>query len=138
MCNFREEDFLNFSQSESIIGPSRHIGFPNGTKITKNIQNHPSNISTKIGSEWISGLSEIEINVKVLSIYGCRWREQTPSDIKSSPDPKGQVSELKIQNTSLYIHTIWLPEVPGCWNEDLVFSWLVFLLNCLLAQYYKR
>jgi hypothetical protein len=31
--DFREKDFLNFSQSESIIGPRRHVKLPHETKI---------------------------------------------------------------------------------------------------------
>jgi hypothetical protein len=44
------EDFLNFDQSEHIIGPGSLVGFPISTKNTNLVYDHPMNISAKFGS----------------------------------------------------------------------------------------
>jgi hypothetical protein len=42
--------FLNFDQSEHIMGPGSHVGFPISTKNTNLVYDHPVNISAKFGS----------------------------------------------------------------------------------------
>jgi hypothetical protein len=50
MCGFGEEDLWNFSQSESINGPSSHIEYPNIKKIIKNVRTN----QVKLVSSMIS------------------------------------------------------------------------------------
>jgi hypothetical protein len=56
--------FLNFSQSEHVIGPGSHVEFPIYTKNTNLVEDHPMNISGKFGSILFSGFREEEFNVK--------------------------------------------------------------------------
>jgi hypothetical protein len=42
--SFREEDLLNFSQSEHIIGLGSHVEYPTGTKNRNFVEDHPRNI----------------------------------------------------------------------------------------------
>jgi hypothetical protein len=49
------EDFLNFDQSEHIMGPGSHVGFPISTKNKKLVYDHPMNISAKFGSNLLCG-----------------------------------------------------------------------------------
>ena len=50
---FRQEDFLNFSQSEHVIGPSNHVEFPIFTKNTNLVEDHPMNIYVWLKSvQW--------------------------------------------------------------------------------------
>jgi hypothetical protein len=39
-----QEDFLNFDQSEHIMGPVSHVGFQISTKNTNLVEDHPMNI----------------------------------------------------------------------------------------------
>ena len=50
LSGFQQEDFLNFDQSEHIMGPGSHVGFPISTKNTILVYDHPMNISAKFGS----------------------------------------------------------------------------------------
>jgi hypothetical protein len=50
--SFREEDLWNFSQSEHIIGPGSHVEYPTRTKNSNFVEDHPSNIPAKFGSNW--------------------------------------------------------------------------------------
>ena len=63
--SFRE-DLWNFSQSEHIIGPGSHVGYPTGTKNSNSVEDHPRNIPAKFGSNWPSGFGEEAWNVKSL------------------------------------------------------------------------
>jgi hypothetical protein len=64
--SFREEDLWNFSQSEHIIGPGSDVEYPNGTKNSNIVEDHPKNIPAKFGSNWPSGFGEEAWNVKSL------------------------------------------------------------------------
>jgi hypothetical protein len=64
--SFREEDLWNFSQSEHIIGPGSHVEYPTRTKNSNFVEDHPSNIPAKFGSNWPSGFGEEAWNVKSL------------------------------------------------------------------------
>jgi hypothetical protein len=76
--NFREEDLWNFSQSEHIIGPGSHIGYPTGTKNSNFVEDHPRNIPAKFGSNRPSGFREEPWNVK--SLQTTDNRRQTTDD----------------------------------------------------------
>ena len=67
--SFREEDLWNFSQSEHIICPGSHVGYPTGTKNSNVVEDHPKNIPAKFGYNWPSGFGEEAWNVK--KVY--RW-----------------------------------------------------------------
>ena len=54
LSGFLQEDFLNFDQSEHIMGPSSHVGFPISAKNTNLVEDHPVNISGKIGCSAVS------------------------------------------------------------------------------------
>ena len=56
--SFREEDLLNFSQSEHIIGPGSHVEYPTGTKNRDFVEDYPRNIPAKFGSNWPSRFGE--------------------------------------------------------------------------------
>jgi uncharacterized cupin superfamily protein len=58
------EDFLNFDQSEHIMGPGSHVGFPISTKNKKLVYDHPMNISAKFGSNLLCGFRKKDENVK--------------------------------------------------------------------------
>jgi hypothetical protein len=45
-----QEDFLNFDQSEHIMGPGSHVGFPISAKIKNLVYDLPMNISAS--SDW--------------------------------------------------------------------------------------
>jgi hypothetical protein len=60
---FWQEDFLNFSQSEHVIGPGSHVEFPIYTKNTNLVEDHPMNIYGKFGWNLFSGFREEELNV---------------------------------------------------------------------------
>jgi hypothetical protein len=47
LSGFLQEDFLNFSQSEHVIGPGSHVEFPIYTKNL--VEDHPMNIYGKFG-----------------------------------------------------------------------------------------
>ena len=64
--SFREENLWNFSQSEHIIGPGSHVGYPTWTKNSNFVEDHPRNIPAKFGSNWPSGFREEAWNVKSL------------------------------------------------------------------------
>jgi hypothetical protein len=42
--SFNKEDFLNFDQSEHIMGPGSHVGFPISAKNKNLVYDHPMNI----------------------------------------------------------------------------------------------
>jgi hypothetical protein len=81
--SFREEDLWNFSQSEHIIGPGRHVERATGTKNWDFVEDHSRNIPAKFGSNWPSGFGEEAWNVKslqttddgrqVMAIVWSRW-----------------------------------------------------------------
>jgi hypothetical protein len=60
----RLPDFLNFDQSEHIIGPGSHVGFPISTKNTNLVYGPPMNISAKFGSNLFCGFRKKDDNVK--------------------------------------------------------------------------
>ena len=65
ILNFRSaNDFLNFDQSEHIIGPESNVGFPISTKNTDRVYDHPMNISAKFGSNLFCGFRIKDENVK--------------------------------------------------------------------------
>ena len=47
--------FFNFDQSEHIMGPGSHVGFPISAKNKILIYDHPMNISAKFGSNLFCG-----------------------------------------------------------------------------------
>jgi hypothetical protein len=49
-------------QSEHIIGPGSHVGFPICTKITNLVEDLPMNISVKFGPNLFSGFREEDEN----------------------------------------------------------------------------
>ena len=55
---FGFSQFINFSQSEHIIGPGSHVEYPTGTKNRNFVEDHPKNIPAKFGSNWPSGFGE--------------------------------------------------------------------------------
>lgn len=59
-CGYREY-FWELSQSESRIGPSSHVKFPNENLL--NVEDYPGNIYTKVGSTLASGF--------VINILNC-------------------------------------------------------------------
>jgi len=97
----QKEDFGNFSQWESIIGHSRHVDFPNETKIIENAGHHPSSISTKFSSNCASGLWEIDWMLKAC---GCRrwWPPTADAPWLQYLTRTFGAGELKILNIDLY------------------------------------
>ena len=59
-----EKIFWNFGQSEHIMGPGSHVGFPISAKNKNLVYDHPMNISGKFGSNLFSGFREEDLNVK--------------------------------------------------------------------------
>ena len=49
LSSFWQEDFQSFNQSEHIIGPGSHVGFPISAKNNNLVYDHPMNISAKFG-----------------------------------------------------------------------------------------
>jgi hypothetical protein len=45
-------DFSNFDQSEHIMGPGSHFGFPISAKNKNLVYDHPMNISSKFDSNF--------------------------------------------------------------------------------------
>ena len=64
LVGFWQEDFLNFSQSEHVIGPGSHVEFPIYTKNTNLVEDHPMNTYGKFGWNLFCGFREEELNVK--------------------------------------------------------------------------
>ena len=56
--------FLNFDQSEHIMGPGSHVGFPISAKNKKLVYDHPMNISAQFGSNLFCGFRKKDENVK--------------------------------------------------------------------------
>jgi hypothetical protein len=67
--SFWQEDFQSFNQSEHIIGPGSHVGFPICTKITNLVEDHPMNISAKFGPNLFSGFRDEDENMKSLQTW---------------------------------------------------------------------
>jgi hypothetical protein len=51
-----------FDQSEHIMGPSSHVGFPISAKNKKLVYDHPMNISAKFGSNLFCGFRKKDEN----------------------------------------------------------------------------
>ena len=66
LSSFWQEDFQSFNQSEHIIGPGGHVGFPICTKITNLVEDLQMNISAKFGPNQFSGFKEEEESMKSL------------------------------------------------------------------------
>jgi hypothetical protein len=66
LSSFWQEDFQSFNQSEQIIGPGSHVGFPICTKITNLVKDLQMNISAKFGPNLFSGFREEDENMKSL------------------------------------------------------------------------
>ena len=66
LSSFWQEDFQSFNQSEHIIGPGSHVGFPICTKITNLVEDLPMNISAKFGLNLFCGFREEDENMKSL------------------------------------------------------------------------
>ena len=64
LSGFQQEDFKNFDQSEHIMGPGSHVGFPISTKNKNLVYDHPMNISAKFGSNLFCGFRKKDENVK--------------------------------------------------------------------------
>ena len=75
LSSFCQEDFQSFNQSEHIISPCSHVGFPNCTKITNLVEDLQMNISAKFGPNLFSGFREEDENMKSL-------QTQTTTDAK--------------------------------------------------------
>ena len=58
LSSFWQEDFQSFNQSEHIIDPGSHVGFPICTKITNLVEDLPMNISAKFDSNLFNGFRE--------------------------------------------------------------------------------
>jgi hypothetical protein len=50
-----------YDQSEHIIGPGSHVGFPISTKNTNLVYDHPMNISAKFGSNLFCGFRKKDV-----------------------------------------------------------------------------
>jgi hypothetical protein len=50
-----KQDFLNFDQSEHIMGHGSHVGFPISAKNKNLVYDHPMNISAKFSSNLFCG-----------------------------------------------------------------------------------
>jgi hypothetical protein len=62
LSGFYQEDFLNFNQSEHIMGPGSHVGFPISAKNKNLVYDHPMNISAqKTQNIFESNLAEMFI-----------------------------------------------------------------------------
>jgi hypothetical protein len=61
---FLTRRFSKFQQSEHVIGPGSHVEFPIYAKNTNLAEDHPMNMSGKIGWYLFSGFREEELNVK--------------------------------------------------------------------------
>ena len=61
---FLQEDFLNFDQSEHIMDPGSHVGFPISAKNKNLVYDHPMNNSAKFGSNLFCGFRNKDENVK--------------------------------------------------------------------------
>jgi hypothetical protein len=68
LSSFWQEDFQSFNQSEHIIGPGSHVGFPICTKITNLVEDPPMNISAKFGPNLFNGFREEDENMKSLQM----------------------------------------------------------------------
>ena len=55
---------LNFDQSEHIMCPGSHVGFPISAKNQNLVYDHPMNISGKFGWNLFSGFREEDLKVK--------------------------------------------------------------------------
>ena len=55
LSGFQQEDLKNFDQSEHIMGPGSHVGFPISAKYKNLVYDHPMNISAKFGSNLFCG-----------------------------------------------------------------------------------
>jgi len=66
LSSFWQEDFQSFNQSEHIIGPGSHVGFPICTKITNLVEDLPMNVSAKFGPNLFCGCREEDENMKSL------------------------------------------------------------------------
>ena len=64
LSGFQQEDFLNFDQSEHIMGPGSHVGFPISAKNKNLVYDHPMNISAKFDSNLFCGFRKKDENVK--------------------------------------------------------------------------
>ena len=56
--------FLNFDQSEHIMDPGSHVGFPISAKNKNLVYDHPMNISAKFGSNLFCGFRKKVESVK--------------------------------------------------------------------------
>jgi hypothetical protein len=56
--------FLNFDQSEHIMGPGSHVGFPISAKNDNLVYDHPMNISAKFDSNLFCGFRKKDEHVK--------------------------------------------------------------------------
>ena len=61
---FKQEDLKKFYQSEHIMDPGSHVGFPISTKNKNLVYDHPMNISAKFGSNLFCGFRKKDENVK--------------------------------------------------------------------------
>ena len=56
--------FLNFDQSEHIMGPDSHVGLSISAKNKILVYDHPMNISAKFGLNLFCGFRKKDENVK--------------------------------------------------------------------------
>ena len=59
-----QEDFKNFDQSEHIMGPDSHVGFPISAKNKNLVYDHTMNVSVKFGSNLFCCFRKKDENVK--------------------------------------------------------------------------
>ena len=99
LSSFWQEDFQSFNQSEHIIGPGSHVGFPICTKITNLVENFPINISAKFGPNLFSGFREEDENMKSLQT---RTTPSTDAKWWQRKEKKGEEREpeLPLQSNS--------------------------------------
>jgi hypothetical protein len=57
---------LNFDQSEHIMGPGSHVGFPISTKNKNLVYDHPMNVSAKFDSNLFGCFRKKDENVFLL------------------------------------------------------------------------
>jgi hypothetical protein len=55
---------ISANEREHIMDPGSHVGFQISTKNTNLVEDHPMNISGKLGSILFNGFREEDLNVK--------------------------------------------------------------------------
>jgi hypothetical protein len=111
LSSFWQEDFQSFNQSEHIIGPGSHVGFPIYTKITNSVEDLLMNISAKFGPNLFSGFREEDENMKSLQM-------RTTTDAKwwqklTIPFGPGELTRMIIGIFITCAYQIFLHQTPS-------------------------